>query len=409
MRFNRSLLASTALLVGLSLSPLASAEQASADQAATPAASTSATPAQAADKPGKLTASEPLPAAFTLPDAGRALRITYLSTNGITGQGLVPVTAEVILPPGKPPAGGWPIVAWAHGTVGVADHCAPSNNPWTDRNRAYMSAWMKRGFAIVGTDYQGLGSPGPHAYLNTRVEAYSVLDSVRAALASVPDLQNKIMIVGQSQGGGAAFAAASYAPEYAPDLNIRGTVATGVPYMSQALLDHMTETGAHSTGFNPVVVYTLYIAQGLSGHDASFDPEAIFTPKGLAAYHEAADTCLHPMMDKAKADGLAFKNAMKPGYLKALAPALEAMSYPTMKLKQPLFVGTGEVDKDVSPALQNGLVKAACAAGTVVQAHIYKGLNHDQTVNASLPDSAIFTKEVMEDQPVTPNCSPKPE
>lgn len=151
------------------------------------------------------------------------------------------------------------------------------------------------------------------------------------------------------------------------------------------------------------------IAQGLSGHDASFDPEAIFTPKGLAAYHEAADTCLHPMMDKAKADGLAFKNAMKPGYLKALAPALEAMSYPTMKLKQPLFVGTGEVDKDVSPALQNGLVKAACAAGTVVQAHIYKGLNHDQTVNASLPDSAIFTKEVMEDQPVTPNCSPKPE
>lgn len=59
--------------------------------------------------------------------------------------------------------------------------------------------------------------------------------------------------------------------------------------------------------------------------------------------------------------------------------------------------------------LQLGLVKAACAAGTIVQAHIYKGLNHDQTVNASLPDSAAFTKAVMADQPVPSNCTPTPE
>lgn len=52
-----------------------------------------------AQKPGTITASAPLAAALSLPDAGRALRITYLSTNGITGKGLVPVTAEIILPP----------------------------------------------------------------------------------------------------------------------------------------------------------------------------------------------------------------------------------------------------------------------------------------------------------------------
>ncbi|PCD78726.1 signal peptide-containing protein [Acetobacter orleanensis] len=394
------MLTGTCLLAGLSLS-----SQPSTSKAATP----QAVGTQAISKPGTLTASAPLPTALTLPDAARSLRITYLSTNGIAGKGLVPVTAEVILPAGKAPPGGWPIVAWAHGTVGVADHCSPSANPWSERNRAYLSAWMKRGFAIVGTDYQGLGSPGPHAYLNTRVEAYSVLDSVRAALASVQGLQNKIMIVGQSQGGGAAFASAAYAPDYAPELNIRGTVATGVPYISQELLQHMTSAGAHETGFNPVIVYTLYLAQGLSGYDASFKPERVFTAKGMPAYRAAADLCVHPLTDKARADGLNFSNALQPGYQQALAPALHAMLYPTMKLKQPLFVGTGEVDQDVPPALQSGLVKAACAAGTLVQAHIYKGLNHDQTVNASLPDSAAFTKAVMADQPLTPICTPTPE
>lgn len=395
MRLNRLLLAGTCLLAGLSLNPLVSSSQAA--------------PPQKAGKPGTMTAKAALPAALSLPDAGRSLRITYLSTNGITGKGLVPVTEEVILPAGKAPPGGWPIVAWAHGTSGVADHCAPSCNPWSDRNRKYMSAWMKRGFAVVGTDYQGLGTPGIHAYLNTRVEAYSVLDGVRAALSSVPGLQNKIMIVGQSQGGGAAFASASYAPDYAPDLNIRGTVATGAPYVSQELLEQMATSGAHETGFNPVIVYALYLAQGLSGYDSSFKPETVFTEKAMPAYQAAADLCVYPLTNKARAEELNFSNALKPGYQHALAPAFAAMAYPTMKLKQPLFVGTGDVDQDVPPPLQLGLVKAACEAGTVVQAHIYKGLNHDQTVNASLPDSEIFTKAVMSDQPVTPQCTPIPE
>ncbi|KXV68128.1 signal peptide-containing protein, partial [Gluconobacter japonicus] len=142
-----------------------------------------------ARKAGALVSSGPLADALSLPDAGKSLRITYLSTDGVTGKGLVPVTAEVIVPAGEAPAGGWPIVAWAHGTVGNDDSCAPSLNPYSARNTQYLSEWMKRGFAIVATDYQGLGTPGVHPYLNTRAEAYSVLDSVRAALKSVPGLQ----------------------------------------------------------------------------------------------------------------------------------------------------------------------------------------------------------------------------
>nr|WP_194300908.1 lipase family protein [Acetobacter oeni] len=360
-------------------------------------------------RPGTLLSSEPLPDSFSLPDAGKALRIRYLSTNGVTGKGLVPVTAEVILPPGEPPAGGWPVVAWAHGTVGLNSSCTPSLNPYTERNRLYLSAWMERGFAIVATDYQGLGTPGAHPYLDTRAEAYNVLDAVRAALASVPGLKNRVMIVGQSQGGGAAFASAAFAPEYAPDLDIRGTVATGVPYITPEIMQALLKMPDNGAGYNPVVVYTLYLGASLAGRDSGFRPEAGFTPKAMSAYRAASRLCVGPMTDKVKEDGLTFSNTLQPGYAKALGQALTDMKYPTLKLAQPLFVGTGSADRDVPPPLQLGLVKAACAAGTVVQAHIYKGLDHSQTVNASLPDSAAFTEAVMAGQPVAAQCAPQPQ
>ena len=75
--------------------------------------------------------------------------------------------------------------------------------------------------------------PGPHPYLKTRPAAYSVLDSIRAVSGGNFGLSNNILLVGQSQGGGAAFATAAFAPNYAPELNIRGTVAIGVPYLSK--------------------------------------------------------------------------------------------------------------------------------------------------------------------------------
>ncbi|MFT9220809.1 alpha/beta hydrolase [Gluconobacter oxydans] len=388
------LLASTALCVsGLANAPAAHAAAPSATQ-----------------KPGTITASAPLADVLGLPNAGRALRITYLSTNGITGKGLVPVTAEIILPAGPAPQGGWPIVAWAHGTVGVDDSCAPSLNPVSDRNRTYLSAWMKRGFAIVATDYQGLGTPGTHPYLDTRVEAYSVLDSVRAALANVPDLKNRIMIVGQSQGGGAAVATASYAPTYAPELDIRGTVATGAPYVTPELLGGLLKAASQpGVGYSPLINYVFYLAAGLEGRDPHFRPEQAFTPKALPVYRNAAHECLTSLSHQTQEAGLTLQNSLQPSFLKAMSPALKAMAFPTLKLAQPLFTGTGTDDRDVPPALQLGLVKAACAAGSTVQAHLYKGLDHSQVVNGSLPDSALFTTAVMTGQPVTPQCNPVPE
>ncbi|MBO1324550.1 alpha/beta hydrolase [Acetobacter sp. TBRC 12305] len=370
--------------------------------------------------PGTLIQSAPLDPAYSIPGAGKALSISYLSTNGVTGTGLVPVTGEVIYPAGPAPAGGWPVVAWAHGTVGIAQACAPSRNPPSSRNATYLGAWLKRGFAIVATDYQGLGGEGVHPYLNARAEAYSVLDSVRAAQKALPELDRKVLIVGQSQGAGAAFAAAAYAQTYAPTLDIRGTVATGIPYMTpqiaQALLADPGKPVGKGSGKgsvkdepDPIVAYALLMGASEAGLNPAFSPTEAFTPKAMHAFGAASQMCLTGLLDVVKADGLTRANAFQPGLGHALAPVLQAMAYPTLKLNAPLFVGTGTADVDVAPQGQLLLVKDACQAGTTVQAHLYKGLDHSQTVLASLKDSEAFTTAVMANEPVTPSCAPTPQ
>ncbi len=51
-------------------------------------------------------------------------------------------------------------------------------------------------------------------YLDGKVEAHSVVDSVKAARVIDPTISNRWAVVGQSQGGGAAITTARYATEY---------------------------------------------------------------------------------------------------------------------------------------------------------------------------------------------------
>jgi hypothetical protein len=85
------------------------------------------------------------------------------------------------------------------------------------------------------------------------------------------------------------------------------------------------------------------------------------------------------------------------------------LQYSTVKLTQPLFVGTGEQDHDVTPAAQLALVRNACAEGSTVEAHLYSGLNHGQTVNASLKDSVPFVRKVLAGAPIRSICEPTAE
>jgi hypothetical protein len=78
-----------------------------------------------------------------------------------------------------------------------------------------------------------------------------------------------------------------------------------------------------------------------------------------------------------------------------LASTLPSLTYPSLKLRQPIFVGTGQSDQDVLAANQLKLVKEACEAGTTIEAHLYSGLDHSGTVMASLKHSVPFVRKIM--------------
>src|SRR5262245_49203599 len=189
-----------------------------------------------AGRPGDVVRSQPSSIGSL---SGTATRVMYLSTDkdGVA----IPVTGTVVVPtePWSGP-GERPIVGYAPFTAGLGDQCAPSktlaNDPagdiTTEFQRGFITSLLDKGIAVAQTDYQGLGTPGDHTYVMRLPTAHAVLDVIRAAqrLSSVnlPD-HGPVGITGYSQGGGGSGAAVELAPQYAPELDVRGAYVGAAP------------------------------------------------------------------------------------------------------------------------------------------------------------------------------------
>lgn len=333
-----------------------------------------------------------LPESFGLLEASAQYRIQYPSTDGVKGTGSRIDTAAVFLPKGPIPPGGWPIVAWTHGTTGVAYDCAPSLNPRTPRDAQYLNTWLSLGYALVAPDYAGQGSEGLHHYLNARAEAWSTLDSIKAAQQIFP-LRNQIILVGQSQGAHAAFASAGYQTEYAPELNINGTVLTGTPYFndqsSAASILSPAKSDRAVTG-DPKIPYIFYIYLSEAAKNPQLKAEDYFQQKALPLLTQADKLCISPLTEEVMKQKLTAENSLKPAVQDLLASAKGSLQYPTLKIDHPVFIGIGEADINVPTVMQKQFAADVKAAGTPAEVYLYPGLDHSGAVNPSLRDSLPF-------------------
>jgi hypothetical protein len=131
----------------------------------------------------------------------------------------------------------------------------------------------------------------------------------------------------------------------------------------------------------------------------------VLTDRALPVYAQS-DLCVGPLERAVVRAGLTTANTLVPaGVGRALRSVQKSFSYPTLKLEQPLFMGTGGADVDVSTEQQIALAKDACLAGTLVDQHIYPGLDHSGTVNASLADSMPFVRHLLASEPVQSTCA----
>lgn len=353
---------------------------------------------------GVVLAEEPLRAEFSVATAGKAVRILYTARDGIADKGVVPVSAALFLPRGAPPEGGWPVMAWAHGTTGIADICAPSARPRGERDSRYIASWLDAGFAVVASDYQGLGTPGIHPYSNYRASSYSLLDSARAIIGDRFGAANAVFLVGQSQGAGTVVAAAGYAPSYAPDLQVRGVVATGAPNLSREAI----ESGLASSATDIMVTgaYAM-IGYELTRTHAGLDVDAVFTEQGREIEAMVGSACLPDLMQAAAARALDPSKAFRPGMLKRLWDTdVDLRSFPTLDLKPPVFFGIGAADTAALPMTTLALVNDLCSRGNVVEAHIYRDKDHSGVVNAAAPDAIAFAKAALEGRSLAVTCKP---
>ncbi|MCJ2183498.1 lipase family protein [Novosphingobium sp. 1949] len=360
---------------------------------------------------GVMLRTQDAPQPVSLPSAARSVRILYSSTEWNDPQRTRTVSGIVFFPKGPVPKGGFPVIAWAHGTTGIADPCAPSAQPRSARDTQYLDYWLEHGYAIVASDYAGLGTPGVHPYLNYRSEGYSVLDAIRAALARFPELDaKKVVSVGQSQGSEAAIAAAYLAPRYAPDVTIRATVATGIVAHTanvgkapQAPLGDTYVDAADYGNSAFEILWFLGTARPLGPAESA--PLDYLSSGGWAMLADAQKECLTGLRVFARQQKLPFSQFYKREIAELDRRTQAGTDFPDVHITTPVFTGTGLVDTEAAPAKQYNFVSAMCAAGTTVEAHYYPGQSHNSTVPASLADAPAFVAAVLAGKTITGNCA----
>lgn len=209
----------------------------------------------------------------------RAFRVLY-RTVGPDGE---PAAASgfIAWPADRAPAGGYPIVAFGHSTVGLADECAPSRGGFGLINRDEAIAFLKAGYAVAAADYPGLGVDGPHPYVVGETTGASVLDIVRAARRSAGDqLSDQVVGWGYSQGGHAVLWARALAAADAPELQWRGTVALAPVVDPVELTRHEAE--------GDVLAVAVAMGQATRG----LDVEPVLTEAGHDTEGDLSDECI---------------------------------------------------------------------------------------------------------------------
>lgn len=327
-------------------------------------------------EPGRLIKAEPY--AHDVPAGAKAWRILYATTRHDGSQGLA--SAFVVAPAAEARASR-PVIAWAHGTTGIAPGCAPSvTNPFA--NVPAVTEALNQGWVIVATDYPGLGTAGGHAYLVGEDAARAVLDSVRAARA-LPDLRldGKTVVWGHSQGGNSALWTGQRVRAYAPDVNVVGVAALAPASDLKGLV-----SASKSSMFGRIVSAYLVEAYGNVYPDVAAENYIKSSAVWLA--HDVAGRCVggwETLVSAAEvwllpADGVFARDPVEGPLGLRLGE-----NTPREPIAAPVLIAQGEIDDLVLPSIQKGYVESRCAAGQIIDYRTYDGLDHISLVAPNSP------------------------
>lgn len=335
-----------------------------------------------AQQPGSLIAADPV---AETPAGMQAWRIRYW-TRAQRG-GPVAVTGMVVAPREAIPSAPRRVIAWAHGTWGVVERCAPSLGADFFTATPALADMIRRGYVVVAADYPGLGSAMPHPYLIGVPTARSVIDAVRAA-GQIPGAAagTSFAVWGESQGGHAALWTAMQAAAYAPDLRLVGTAAAAPPTDLPANLRSGTDANVRAM----LSAFTVYSWSRQFGYPMS----TLFNrlEQGVAT-RLAQNNCIKlgasPRLGTIL--GVAtIRRALKDkdmGRIRPWAGVAADNSVRPAAVAGPLLIAQSINDPVVAPAVTRAFARARCRAGGSLRYVTLPGGDHAHSARDSAAET----------------------
>ena len=357
--------------------------------------------------PGTLLRTEPLafadPVETTDVEGGTAYRMLYVSARP---DGTAAVSGAMVFIPDTPaPAEGRPVLAWAHGTVGMGDACAPSRST---KGINDMAGWLEQalslGWVVVATDYVGLGTPGPELYLVAQAEVNDLVHSVQAVRQwDLADAGTRYAVYGHSQGGHSALWAGHLAEEIDPTLDLVGVAAAAPAAMLPEIVSVQWDTAAGwAIGPEALVAWRAI--------DPSLPLQGVVTDAGISNYERLADECI--ML--AALEGLARNDlgqsffAVDPVTAPGWSSVIEDQTPPPLPADMPVFVAQGTAD-EVVLAWPNALLQEEwCAAGSSLSMLWMGNVGHVPAAINAGPQAITWIADRFADRPAARTCDVPP-
>jgi alpha-beta hydrolase superfamily lysophospholipase len=314
--------------------------------------------------------------------AGTGHRMMYVSEDEKGAH--VPVTGAIFVPLGTPPPQGWPILAWAHGTVGVGKSCAPSAraNLFWDEYATFVNSFVQKGFMVVATDYEGLGTHGDHKYVHLDNAARNTIDAVLAAREIVPDAGLEVVAIGHSQGGHAALGAGELIEKRGASLHYRGTVAIA-PAANLALAPPILASYAPADAYDIL----MFFASSMKTIYPDFAYSDFLAPELVAEMPNARTLCDDELTNRlttfSQLDNPLSQDWSDNANVKDFLARNEPAQRPTFG---PLLLVQGGADPIVPPASTRLVQMAACSMKDSVTYREYAGEDHDTVLVRSFDD-----------------------
>ncbi len=358
-------------------------------------------------KPGTIIRSEPV---TYFEDALTDVKVYRTLSVSRIPSGEAAVTGGLLFIPTAPATGERPVVAYAHGTTGFGDACAPSRNPDQPVSVPFIQTMADLGWVVTATDYVGLGTPGDPYYLIGESEAEDVVNSVRVA-QNFPGSQagSKYVVMGQSQGGHSAIWTGALSEKLAPELELLGVTVTAPAVELASLLDQQWNTLiGWVIGPDVLVSWPLVYPE--------INPADVLTDNGQSEYRDIAYKCIEAAGLTAQIQTTFGKEMFSrspigaPGFAKALEEQTPKPLPPSIPMMLTQAIGDGVVLANTSAKLQ----VEWCEAGSNLQVNwlgqlatgsLAGPMTHNNTLLAGWPLETDWIQERFAGETQTPNCA----